>query len=181
MRTQRFRPNYTVDHYRTWKGDWELIDGVPSAMTPSPSPLHQLVAKGLVTQLDNSLLKNKDCGDCEVVYELDWFVDDYTVLRPDIAIVCGFDINQPLTKAPWLIIEIISPSSGLVDRHTKFEIYEEEQVPYYIIVDPLREHYQIFALQNSSYEEQSGVPTLNLHAACDIAIDVPSIFKRVKK
>jgi Uma2 family endonuclease len=181
MRTQKYHPNYTVADYRIWKGDWELIDGVPSAMTPSPSPQHQIFAKALVVQIDNAIVGNKGkCDDCEVVYELDWVIDNYTVLRPDIAIICNFQNQDVITTAPSLIVEIVSPSSALKDRHTKFEIYQEQQVPYYIIVDPKLETFSTFVLVEGYYEEQSDVETFRL-GNCSIAIDIRKAFARVHK
>ncbi len=180
MRSQKYRPNYTVEDYRQWKGDWELIDGVPSAMTPSPSPIHQLFAKSLVVQIDNAIVANKGkCNNCEVVYELDWVVDNYTVLRPDIAIICDFDINNAITVKPSLVVEIISPSTALKDRHTKFEIYQEQQVPYYIIVDPKLETFSIFAIENGKYEEQDGLQEFQLNN-CSIQVDIIKAFERVR-
>ena len=32
---------YTYDDYCQWKGDWELIDGVPLAMAPAHMIQHQ--------------------------------------------------------------------------------------------------------------------------------------------
>ena len=30
-------PHYSYQDYRRWEGDWELIEGIPYAMTPSPT------------------------------------------------------------------------------------------------------------------------------------------------
>ncbi len=32
---------YTYKDYKLWEGDWELINGHPQAMTPSPKYEHQ--------------------------------------------------------------------------------------------------------------------------------------------
>jgi hypothetical protein len=32
----RYLPHYTVADHAAWEGDWELLDGVALAMTPSP-------------------------------------------------------------------------------------------------------------------------------------------------
>ena len=37
-------PNYTYADYAQWEGRWELMDGVPFAMAPSPSFQHQSVS-----------------------------------------------------------------------------------------------------------------------------------------
>lgn len=33
--------NYTYDDYKIWQDDWELISGVPLAMSPAPMRKHQ--------------------------------------------------------------------------------------------------------------------------------------------
>jgi hypothetical protein len=30
-----------------WEGKWELIDGIPHAMSPAPTPKHQIIANTL--------------------------------------------------------------------------------------------------------------------------------------
>ena len=33
-------PHYVYDDYRQWEGRWELIEGIPYAMTPAPGFEH---------------------------------------------------------------------------------------------------------------------------------------------
>ena len=35
---QKILPHYTYEDYTIWEGRWELIDGFPIAMSPSPVP-----------------------------------------------------------------------------------------------------------------------------------------------
>lgn len=173
MRAHRYLPNYTVADYRLWEGAWELIDGVPSAMTPAPTKRHQILAMELTLQLGNALknLKNA-CGNCRVVYETDWEVDNHTVFCPDIAVICDDDQGDVINKPPKIIIEILSPSSALKDRHTKYGIYEEHLVPFYIIVDPLNNTYNIFVLNNGKYEEHNDTRNFNINGSCVIVLDI---------
>ena len=46
----RYVPHYTVSEYARWEGDWELIDGVPIAMSPSPFGPHERVGSELSRQ-----------------------------------------------------------------------------------------------------------------------------------
>ncbi len=41
---QKYRPYYTYENYCEWEGRWELIDGIPYAMSPLPVPAHQLLS-----------------------------------------------------------------------------------------------------------------------------------------
>ena len=36
---------YTYDDYCQWKGDWELVSGVPLAMAPAPMIQHLMILK----------------------------------------------------------------------------------------------------------------------------------------
>lgn len=68
-----FRPNYKFEDYLQWEGNWELIDGVPYVMSPSPTKKHQLVSANIAIQL-NELLK--DCSECQAFIALGWRVND---------------------------------------------------------------------------------------------------------
>ena len=45
-----------------------------------------------------------------------------------------------------LIVEVISPSTGAVDRGVKYYEYEEAGVPEYWLVDPRRERVEVYRL-----------------------------------
>ncbi|MBS3780537.1 MAG: Uma2 family endonuclease [Desulfovermiculus sp.] len=53
---------YTLTDYAQWTGDWELIQGQPVAMTPSPGVSHQRISLKIARQLDEQL------EDCSLVY-----------------------------------------------------------------------------------------------------------------
>ncbi|WP_404360188.1 hypothetical protein [Methylotuvimicrobium sp. KM1] len=54
-----YQEHYTVDDYQQWEGNWELIEGMPYTMTPSPSVTHQIVAFNIVTSIKNALKTRK--------------------------------------------------------------------------------------------------------------------------
>jgi len=51
----KLEPKFTYSDYRTWPDDerWELIDGVPYAMTPAPRIRHQRIAGNFFGELRN--------------------------------------------------------------------------------------------------------------------------------
>ena len=57
-------PHYTYDDWVHWEGKWELIEGHPIAMSPTPVPAHQRVAAELRTELLLSLRK-VNCKKCQ--------------------------------------------------------------------------------------------------------------------
>lgn len=63
-------------------------------------------------------------------------VDNKTVVRPDVLVVCNDNSTNYLTKTPKIIAEIISPSTAKIDESIKFKIYQKEGVKFYIFSLP---------------------------------------------
>jgi len=166
-------PTYKYSDYVKWEGDWELIEGYPFAMAPSPLGKHQYLAMKLSRVLDEAL---EEC-ECDPYPELDWIIDENTVVRPDIAIYCEEIENYPKTN-PKIIIEIISESTAEKDEKIKFKLYEREKVEYYVLVYPDFEKVKIYKLDNKEYDkvyEGDGRFRFDL---CDMEVDFKKIFKR---
>ena len=140
-------PHYTVAEYKKWEGDWELIYGVPYAMSPAPVNKHQLLNGKIFRQLDESL---DGCNECLAIIEADWILNNETVFRPDTAVIC-YEPEDYLTKAPKIIFEVISPSTAKRDETIKFQAYAEEGVLYYCIVYPDMLLAKLYKLQNNRY------------------------------
>jgi Uma2 family endonuclease len=179
MRQLKYIPQYTATDYQKWEGDWELIDGMPYAMSPSASVPHQDLAGELIWQIRDSLKKNKSECNCRQLHETDWVVSDSIVLRPDIVVVCDSSVNLYITNAPVLIIEILSPSTASKDRFLKMEIYEEYGVKYYIIVDPASKTFIINELVNGQYRERKNSNSYLLDDKCAIELDIDSALKGI--
>ncbi len=52
-------PTYTVQDWKLWEGDWELIKGTPVAMSPSPLNKHQLMGSDLHVYFYNMLRETR--------------------------------------------------------------------------------------------------------------------------
>lgn len=109
MSAQPTLQTYTAQDYRQWKGDWELIDGCPVAMAPSPVFEHQHVSEKIFRQLDEAL---DDCPSCQALFEIDVEFSDHTVVRPDVLVICYAPEGDRLTRAPALVFEVISPKTA---------------------------------------------------------------------
>lgn len=126
-------PHYHYEDYANWEGDWELIKGIPYAMTPSPTLRHQHISQKIARYLDEAL---DNCPQCQALLAIDWIISDDTVVQPDNLVICHQEQGNFLTQAPVLIFEILSPSTAQKDRVTKFRLYEKEAVRWYCLVDP---------------------------------------------
>jgi Uma2 family endonuclease len=171
---------YTYDDYKQWEGNWELIDGIPLAMSPAPMRIHQSLATVMIAEIYNQL---GECKDCEVLGEIDYKVSDDTILKPDIALSCGETHERYLTKSPEIIVEIISKSTAKRDEKYKFEIYEKEKVKYYILVYPQDLKAKIYKLKDSKYDKEGDFLLESYdfeETSCKISLDFERIFRRFR-
>ncbi len=173
--------HYTYDDYKLWKGDWELFEGYPVAMSPAPMINHQAIAGFIISELN----KNADeCERCLVLGEADYKLADDTVLRPDVVLICDEPHDKYITKAPEIIIEIISKSTAKNDENYKFDKYQSEKVKYYIIVYPDDLTAKVYKLINGKYDKE-GDFSKELYkfedTTCKVSVDFDKVFKRFRK
>ncbi len=169
-------PHYTYADYVQWEGKWEVIDGIPYAMSPAPVPKHQLVAANLISEFRQEL---KKCDRCKVYQPIDYLVEEDTILQPDILVVCGNISKKYLDFTPALIVEILSPSTAAKDRFTKFPIYQSKGIPYYLIIDPDLEEVEIYELFDGQYKITSRGKTIKHDFTldnCNASIDFKEIW-----
>ncbi|MBE7171449.1 MAG: Uma2 family endonuclease [Williamsia sp.] len=153
----KYRPQYTYDDYSKWEGRWELIEGMPYAMSPAPAVLHQVVNANLYAVFTNSL--GAVCKQSRAYLPIDWRIGDDTVVQPDLLIVCQKIEKTFLDFVPVLTLEILSPSTAFKDRHEKFELYEQQGVHYYVIVDPQFRKIEIYELVDGKYQPVAVTPS----------------------
>jgi len=170
----RYTPYYTVADYEQWRGDWELWDGRPISMSPSPSVKHQRVAGRLYLALNQQLIEQNECH-CEMLYEVDWRVKDDTVFRPDLLVVCEPVTTTWVETTPTLVIEIVSPGTEKNDRQFKRMRYAELGVVYYLIVDPMTKQIETLRLDEGEYKSVDPAD-LSLHEGCTLGLDMSAIW-----
>jgi Uma2 family endonuclease len=127
-------PRYTIADYRQWRGDWQLIDGVAIAMTPSPFGPHERVVSRL-SRIIGTQLDEQRCP-CEVYTNLDWIITAETVVRPDLMVVCGEQPTRHLERPPTVVVEVLSEATRAHDLGAKRAVYREQDVPHYLMIDP---------------------------------------------
>ena len=149
---------YTYADLFTWPEDgrWELIDGIPYDMSPSPTLTHERIGMALIKQFSDYL----DGHTCELFsapFDVrlpkpgqDGMTAD-TVVQPDLFVVCEPDKldEHGCVGAPSLVIEIISPSTMCKDLREKYVVYQRAGVPEYWIIDPKKKTLQIHTLDET--------------------------------
>ena len=172
---------YTYEDYKQWEGDWELINGIAYAMAPAPVKKHQILSGKIFSEFLNEL---EECLECEVLIEADYKVDDFTILRPDVAVVCHDPNKNYIAKAPEIIVEVVSPATARKDEVVKFEIYQQESVKYYVLIYPEELKAKIYKLDGFRYEKEGDFFDQSYTFVLDckeVAIDFSEVFKRWRK
>ena len=138
---------YTYADYLQWrfKERIEIIKGKVFKMSPAPARIHQKVSRELGGIFYN-YFRNHKCEfyvapfDVRLVDKRKKSTKDediITVFQPDICVVCD---PKKLDKkgclgAPDFIVEILSPGNSKKEMKYKYELYEENSVKEYWIVD----------------------------------------------
>jgi Uma2 family endonuclease len=135
---------YSYAHYSHWLFDdrVELIKGKIFKMS-GPARIHQQVSIHISYFLFNYLL-GKPCKVYAAPFDVRFYdgsiadKDIYTVLQPDICVIC--DLKKLDYKgcigAPDIVIEILSPGNNKVELLHKYGIYEEFGVKEYWLISP---------------------------------------------
>lgn len=177
-RTRKILPYYTYEEYCQWEGRWELIEGIPYAMSPAPTPRHQKICANIITGLTNAI-KKTGCKNCSVYNFIDIKISEDTIVQPDVLVVCKEITKSFLDFPAALVVEILSPSTTLKDRNSKYYLYEHYQIPYYIMVDTDKNELEIYHLnEKGKYElEVSRLHTFQFDADCKVEINFNSVWE----
>ena len=159
---------------------WELLRG-ELFMVPSPSFAHQKIAGRLFSLLDR-FVDEKALGDV-IIAPFDVVLSPTNVLQPDVIFVArnqqSIITDANIQGAPALVIEIISPSSVIMDREIKRAIYAEYGVKEYWLVDPDARTISVLALQGKTFREignYRATDTLSSPTLPGLALDLAPIF-----
>ena len=149
---RRRSDGYTWDDYRAWGDEqrWQIIGGEAYAMTPAPSTHHQRLVARLYEQLARHF-RNKRC---EVFLSpVDVRLSAKDVVQPDLLVVCDREQVKAthIEGAPALVVEIISPSSALIDQGLKMRLYARAGVREVWLVRPNPWLAEVLTLDGGTY------------------------------
>jgi Uma2 family endonuclease len=151
---------YTFADYLSWRGDerYELIDGEAYLMAPSPVLAHQRMTGnfyfGLRLCLQGKQASGIECP-CEIFEApIDVLLAPDTVVQPDVVLICDpakLANGKYVDGAPDLAVEVVSPSSGRMDRLLKRDLYERCGVQHYWLADPVMLTLEWYRLEAGAY------------------------------
>jgi len=137
-------PHYTAAEVRRFPDDrlrYEVIRG-ELFVSPAPGTPHQRAVIELSVLLHTYVTANELGEALPGPYEVQFARD--TAVQPDVIVILEPQrarlSRKRLTGPPALAVEIISYSSKRTDRLQKRQLYQEEQVPEYWIVDLEQRH-----------------------------------------
>lgn len=118
----------TLDEFLRWddgtETHYELIGGFPVAMAP-PAEAHRILAMRLGSRIDAALSKRRPCN-AQIEAGVIRADRADTYFEADIAATCeGNEPGRQAIKDPFLIVEILSPSTERHDRRVKLPAYRQ--------------------------------------------------------
>lgn len=153
---------YSYADYLLWqfKERVELIRGKIFKMSPAPNMQHQKISLALTRQLDK-IFHQTQCQlfiapfDVRLVNYKKSTANEkvHTVVQPDLCVIC--DSNKLDEKgaigAPDFIIEILSPGNTKKEMDIKYDLYQENGVREYWMVETTDKAILPYVLQDGKY------------------------------
>ncbi|WP_231920198.1 Uma2 family endonuclease [Microlunatus soli] len=132
---------------------YELIDGV-LIVTPAPIVRHQIAVSGF-----EAVLRQLSPPSLRVLHApLDVVLADDTVVEPDILVARRSDfVEKNLPTAPLLAVEVLSPSTRMIDLSVKRDRYRRAGVESYWVFDPAQARLVAWELRDGEYEQVADV------------------------
>lgn len=157
----------------------QLLDG--QAFT---SGAHDLIHQDILGSIGIFLRRvEKASGGKTYIAPVDVVLDDYNVPQPDVLYLVPGSRCQPqgsrrLQGPPDLIVEVLSPSSRILDRRDKFRLYQRAQVREYWIVDPEERQIEVWQHDGERYTRLGDVfvPGETFTSAIVGAVETNALF-----
>jgi Uma2 family endonuclease len=118
----------TLDEFLHWddgtETHYELIGGFPVAMAP-PAAAHRMLTVRLVSRIDTALSRRRPCN-AQIEAGVVRAGRSDTYFEADIAATCEpHKLGQQAIEEPFLIVEVLSPSTERHDYRVKLPAYRE--------------------------------------------------------
>ncbi|MDX2052353.1 MAG: Uma2 family endonuclease [Polyangiaceae bacterium] len=88
--------------------------------------------------------------------------------------------DRGIEGPPEIVVEIISPSSRVLDRRVKKVLYARFLVPEYWVVDPIGGHIELYRLENADYALEQRFDrgsTLETPSFPEVQVDLARVFR----
>lgn len=182
---------YTYADYLSWRFT-EMVELIKGKILRLAAPVeyHQRISWNLTHYLANYFW-DKPCRAYTAPFDVrlkdrrkQILTNDeiLTTVQPDLCVIC--DLNKIDRRgclgSPDLVVEILSEGNGKKEMKMKFDLYEENEIREYWIVDPEREVLHQFALDEQGKYRAMHIwtdeDTFSAHIFGDLQIDLSKVF-----
>ncbi len=138
--SERAPRRMTLMEFLEWQRDqdlrYELVDGFPQAMTGAR--VRHDIARGNADAYLRTALRNAGHGCLPFGVDIGIQVYPGQLRRPELSVLCPpFDMEQMVTSAPRLVLEVLSDSNRQIDEYVKLDEYKGlASLDYIILVSP---------------------------------------------
>jgi len=178
-------PFISVDDYLTLdrnsrEARYEYYDG-ELQMLAGGSNNHSLVIANLTTILNNSL-NDSPCR----VYNTDVHLrlSETRYVHPDVTVSCDphDEETDEMIQYPHLVIEVLSPSTEVVDRGKKFAYYREcRTLQEYVMVDAYKIQIEVYRREDDGWMLHTFGPESNVKLkSLNIEFPIDAVYRKVK-
>ena len=140
--------NHDIEELFEFDSERELIGGRFFSLEEAYHSQHQKIAFRVKKELSRNLTTDSFQT---IMYPFFLKITDKDVVKPDVMITSEFNEEEHYTKKPEIVVEVLSISTTFKDNEVKLKLYESEQIPFYMIIDPKVGDIKIYKLEDEKY------------------------------
>jgi Uma2 family endonuclease len=137
LRKERMTVNEFLPWARQQPEQWELLDGVPVAMSPE-RVIHGDTKYRTARTFDAAVAKAR--VPCRFVFDSAAVrIDARNSYQPDLIVYCGEPLAGDAVEvpAPVVVVEVLSPGNAVTDLGDKLQGYfRVASIQHYLVIDP---------------------------------------------
>lgn len=177
------RRRMTTEEFLVWQQSqderYEFIDGAPRAMTGA-SHTHDTITANILAELHGQL-KRKPCR--VATSDIAVRIPNGNLRRPDVLVECSARTDGMVAHEPVVIVEVLSPSTRVLDQTLKFVEYQAlASLTAYVLVQQERPDISIYRRQNDgiwTFEVVSGLDGVVSLDAIGVTLTVADLYDRI--
>jgi len=115
---------------------------------------------------------------------IDVILSDSNIVQPDLVIVSStrghLITERGIEGTPDVVVEILSPSTRVLDQRVKKRTYARFSIPEYWIVEPVGGHLELFRLAGDEYRLEGRfdrASTLTTPSFAEVNVNLAHVFR----
>ena len=160
----------------------EYRDGFAVALA-APNKNHGRIAGNLVGSLER-IVRSRGCdyfaGDAKVVTQSgDRLIPDFVVTCDERDIANGDEVGEAIIRHPWLVIEILSPSTASDDTTYKLDAYQSvPELTHYAVIDSRRRAIRVYERDaDGAFTTRGPIERLILPGLADRGLSIDDVYR----